>query len=361
MSQKRGKRSTPSPQRHPDSLENKKKHVEEEDESVATSPTYSLNSGYKIPSIGFGTMQIPNDKLVETLRHALDIGYRLFDGAEVYGNEKEIGEALKTIFAEGKYKREDLFYTSKVFNHHHRPEAVAAACRNTLKNLQFTYLDLYLVHWPFALGNDDPRAKNEKGKAILDKVPLSQTWKAMEQLVKEKLVRSIGVSNFPVVILNDLLSYAEIPPATNQIEIHPFNQRTALVDFCHDNNIHCTSYFPAARYGTQQDAPHKNPKPFPSVLTNTVLLGLAKKYNKTPSQICLRWNIQRKVKEAGKFTAEHYKVSIIPRSSNPVHIKENFDILDFQLTDEELEAVAGLEEGYALTDVTVLFGFPVWS
>lgn len=304
-------------------------------------------------------MLIPNEKLVDSLRFALDSGYRLFDGAELYRNEKEVGEAFKIIFAEGKYKREDLFYTSKVYNYHHKAADVAAACRNTLKNLQFSYLDLYLVHTPVAFVEG---VKGKNDKPVVEKTPLSETWKAMELLVKEGLTKSIGVSNFSVVILNDLLSYAEVPPATNQIEVHPFTQRTQLVDFCHDHGIHVTSYFPAARYGTPPTHGKVDPKTFPSVLTTPLLVDLGKKYNKTPSQICLRWNIQRKVKEGGQYspTAETYKISIIPRSSNPAHILENIAILDFALADSELEAIEGLERGYHI-NASEIFGIPIFS
>lgn len=327
-------------------------------------PQYRLNSGFDIPAIGFGTMQIPKEKMVETLRIALESGYRLYDGAEAYNNEKEIGEAFKIIFAEGKYKREDLFYTSKLFNTHHKTKDVALACRNTLQNLQFSYLDLYLVHSPIAI----VEGATKDDRPVLERTPMFETWKAMELLVKDGLVKSIGVSNFSVPILNDLLSYAEIPPATNQIEVHPFNQRTLLIDFCHQHNIHVTSYFPTARYGIRKTDPQANPKPAPSVLTTPLLLDLAKKYNKTPSQIALKWNIERKVKEGygntGKYVhpAVHYRVSIIPRSANPAHIRENIALLDFSLADDELEAIETLDQGYFLNAPSRAFGFfPLWS
>lgn len=188
-------------------------------------PTYKLNSGYEIPLFGVGTFLAPGNTINIMLKNAIACGYTHIDCAERYGNQKEIGATLKEIFAEGKVKRQDLFITSKVFVNNLLPECILQSAKTTLADLQLDYLDLLLIHWPltFAPVPFPADSFNADGSPKVAKVGFHVVWKAMEDLVRvHKLVRSIGVSNFGVQLLNDVLSYAEIPPATNQVEVHPF-------------------------------------------------------------------------------------------------------------------------------------------
>ena len=206
------------------------------------SPYYRTNervptSEHGIPRIGFGTWDITGDAVDVVISAAIDAGYRHFDCAWVYRNEKEIGQSLKKIFNEGKVKREDLFITSKLWNTHKSPEAVRKAVEFSMESLGVDYLDLYLIHWPVSwqpvplesnlLGAEAP-VGGERGTKFSN-VSLSSTWREMEKLVEEGLVRQIGVSNFGVQLLADLLSYCKIRPACNQVEIHPYNSQPSLL------------------------------------------------------------------------------------------------------------------------------------
>ncbi|KAK2949752.1 putative Aldo-keto reductase family 1 member A1 [Blattamonas nauphoetae] len=297
-------------------------------------PLCTLYNGAKIPSLGLGTWEAPPGEVGQAVKEAIKIGYRHFDFAHIYGNEKEIGQALKECFDEGLVKREELWLTSKLWNTDHRPENVLPACKLTLANLQVTYLDLYLVHWPLAFQHGgDLIPKGQDGKTIYDRVPLSDTWKAMEQLVDAGLVKNIGVSNYTVALLNDLLNYARIHPVTNQVELHPYLQQEELTQFCAQHNIHLTAYSPLARVGV-----HKNT---PQITEQEVIVNLGKKYNKSAAQIVLR------------FLTQRYKnVSIIPKSVHVNRIKENFAIFDFQLADAEVAELTKLDRHFRVNDST---------
>lgn len=306
-----------------------------------------LNSGYEIPVLGLGTWESKPGEVGAAVKYAISIGIRHLDFARAYKNEKEIGVALSEVFKEGKVKREDLFITSKLFNGFHSPEHVEEAITDTLTDLQLTYLDLYLVHWPIAhaypgkgeiFTKDDPTT----GFRPFENVPLHVTWPAMEKLVAEKKVRSIGVSNFPVVLVHDLLTYAKIPPAVNQIEVHPFNQSDNLINYLTQKGIHVTAYSPLCRAGVFKDVP--------SITESPVLQKIAAKHKKSIAQIAIKWGISRS-----------QNISLIPKSTKPERILENFSVLDFELDAQDFAEIKTVNQNYRLTNPLKYFGEPLFD
>ena len=294
-------------------------------------PSITLNTGSSMPIIGLGTWKSDPGKVGEAVTHALtECGYRHIDCAWIYGNEKEIGEAFNSVFGKGAVRREDVFVTSKLWNSFHAKSDVAKACKETLSNLRLDYLDLYLMHWglPTPPEDTDPEEDivDKEGFLVTTPIPIRETWGAMQELVKAGLVKAIGVSNFTGMMVLDLLSYAEIPPAVNQIELHPYLQQTRLVEFCQHEKIAVTAYSPLGRPGTGGHLIH-----------DPVIATVARQHNKTPAQVLLRWGIQR-------------NTIVIPKSSTPERIRENIGILDFELSDADMQEIAGLDKNERLVD-----------
>jgi len=296
-----------------------------------------LNTGALMPTVGLGTWLAPKGQVGKAIEEALRLGVRHIDCAAVYQNEDEVGEAFEKVFSEGKIKREEVFIVSKLWNTDwKRPKE---ALEKTLKDLKLKYLDLYLVHSPYAFvysnGNMFPE-DSATGKALVDySVSTSQMWAVMEQLVAAGLTKAIGVSNFPVVVLRDLLSYAKIVPAVNQIEVHPYFTQDALAEFSKSKGIQVTAYSPLAHA-------HEGPLQDPAVLE------LSKKYNVTPAQVLIRWSIDK-----GHI--------VIPKSTNAARIKENFNVFGFQLTDPEVEKLSLLDRKYRSCDLGMFWNFPVYD
>lgn len=256
-------------------------------------------------------------------------------------NQKEIGQALAEIFKEGKVKREDVFITSKLWNSHHSKEHVRDACIQTLKDLQLDYLDLYLIHWPVAFQFTDIELKeiaklDENGKALLEFIPYRETYEALESLVQEGLVRSIGVSNVTVPLLLDVLSYAKIKPAVNQVESHPYLAQPDLLEFLNKHNIVLTAYSPLAQFNEA------------SPVNDELVKTIASKYNKSPSQIVIKWAIER-------------GTTVIPKSVTPSRIEENFNIFDFSLTKEEVESISNLNKNLRIVNPKRYFGVDLFA
>lgn len=298
--------------------------------------SFTLNDGNSIPALGLGTWQIPGNSAETLVTYALEEAkYRHIDCAAIYGNEKEIGQAFGKAFGGGKVKREDVFVTSKLWNTEHHPDNVEKACRKTLKDLQLEYLDLYLIHWGIAFQpNGDPEPIRD-GRVVTQPVSIRETWEAMERLVEKGLVKSIGVSNFTVTMLVDLLTYAKIKPAVNQIELHPYLPQTALVDFCKRHDILSVAYSPLVHGGLDD-------------FNHGVVGELAKKYDKTPVQILLNWAVSR-----GTVT--------IPKTADPRKLDENIDIFDFELTRAEQDQIAALDKNYRTCDPVEWWGVPYFA
>ncbi|CAH1991521.1 unnamed protein product [Acanthoscelides obtectus] len=250
---------------------------------------------------------------------AIDVGYRHFDCAHVYANEKEVGAALKKKMEDGTVTRGDLYITSKLWNTYHKPDMVEPALKTTLQNLGLEYLDLYLIHWPFALKEGDELFPvDAEGKAIFSDADYVDTWKAMEQVQKKGLTKSIGVSNFNKRQLERLLANCTVPPVTNQIEVHPYLNQKKLIEFCKSKNITITAYSPLG----SPDRPWAKPGD-PQLLEDPKIKTIAERYGKTPAQVILKYQVQR-----GCIT--------IPKSVNKKRIQENFEIWDFELSQDDM-------------------------
>jgi diketogulonate reductase-like aldo/keto reductase len=300
-----------------------------------------LNNGCIMPVLGLGTWESPPHAAGNAVEYAIkNAGYRHIDCAAIYGNEKEIGKVFKNLIGT-VVKREELFVTSKLWNTMHAAEHVEKACKQTLKDLQLEYLDLYLIHWglPFKYGDELEPVKD--GKVLLENVSTQETWQAMEDLVKNGLVKSIGIANFTTTMIVDLLTYAKIKPVINQIEVHPYNSQTELIQYCADNRITVTAYSPLGRPGA-------NGVTGPKIIDEPVVKKLAQKYKKTPAQIILRWGVQR-------------NTVVIPKSVTPERISENADIFDFELSTKEMQSINSLNKNFRFLDPLEWWGVPYFK
>lgn len=243
---------------------------------------------------------------------------------------------------EGIVKREDLFIVSKLWNSFHDKERVKPICKKQLQDWGVDYFDLYIVHFPIALKYVDPSVKyppswtDESDKVTVSKAPLSDTWAAMEELVHEKMAKSIGVSNFNGGLLLDLFRYAKITPATLQIEHHPYLTQEKLVELCTAHGITITAY---SSFGPQSfiELDLQQAKDVPLLFDNETVKSIADKHSKTPAQVLLRWATQR-------------KVAVIPKSNNSSRLAQNLDVCSFDLTDDEIKKISGLNKNLRFND-----------
>ncbi|CAK8681555.1 unnamed protein product [Clavelina lepadiformis] len=302
---------------------------------MMTAPTVRLQTGHQMPLVGLGTWKSPKGQVQAAVEHAIKCGYRHIDGAWDYGNEEEVGQAVAKMIKEDKVKREHLFITSKLWNIFHKPKLVKTAFMKSLKKLGLEYLDLYLIHNPCGekyISDEEKLPKDPNGAPLYDDTDYVQTWKAMEELQKEGLVRSIGVSNFNKYQIDRILRECTIPPAVNQVEMNPYLVQKDLVDFCTSKGIVITAYSP---FGSP-DRPWATSND-PVILEDPALLEIAKRLNKTVAQVILRYLIQR-------------KAVVIPKSVTPERIKSNLKVFDFELTESDMDAVSSLDrDGRACT------------
>jgi 2,5-diketo-D-gluconate reductase A len=257
-------------------------------------PTITLNNGVVIPQLGFGVFQITPDDTKQATLDALEVGYRHIDTAEMYGNEKQVGEAV----AASGLDRSEIFVTSKLNNGFHARDAALAAFDGTLEALGFDYLDLFLIHWPLPTISD-----------------FVETWKAMQEIYESGRVKAIGVSNFQAAHLQRLFDETSIVPAVNQIEVHPYLAQDTLRAFDAAHGIATEAWSPIAQG---------------KVLGDEVIVSIAEKVGKTPAQVTLRWHIQR-----GDI--------VFPKSVTRSRVEENFAIFDFELADDDIQSITELD------------------
>ena len=290
------------------------------------------HGGGRMPALGFGTL-IPDAALtISATRDALDAGFRHFDCAERYGNEREVGQALQAGLAVGGIAREEIFVTTKLWNSNHRPERVEPAFEASLERLRIKYLDLYLIHTPFAFqpgDEQDPRDQN--GNVIYDRdVTLLDTWRALENLVDNGKCRAIGLSDVGLEELKNIYAAARIKPAVVQVEAHPYLPETELLEFCKQNGVVFLAFAPLG-HGMR-----------PGPLEDPVILAIAARVGKTPAQVLLAWAVQR-------GTA----LLTTPRSA--ARARENFDIS--ALPEDALEEIDRIQTRQRLNQV-VTTGVP---
>jgi len=312
-------------------------------------PSVKLPSGASMPMVGLGTWQSAPGEVKAAVEAAIKAGYRHIDGAFLYMNEVEVGEGLKACIDEGVCKREDVFMVSKLWCCHF--EEAERACRKTLSDLGLDYLDLYLVHWPTAVAKgDDPFPKNPDGSINFSDVALMDTWRQMEKLVEMGLVKDIGISNFNSAQVKEIVDNCKILPATNQVECHPSLNQEKLRAFCEERGIVLTAYSPLGSPGLVT-AMNEGTSAIPMNGARPNLLGdpkvkeIAAKHGKTTAQVLLRFQIQR-------------GVVVVPKSVTPKRIQENYDILDFELTKEDMDFVNSLECNGRIIIPAMLEGHP---
>ena len=279
----------------------------------------TLNNGSgAMPALGFGTL-IPDPVATKNAtKAALEAGFRLLDTAERYRTETEVGQAMQEVFKAGKIKREDVFVATKLWNTNHRPERVKPACEASLRKLQLDFVDLYLIHTPFAFqpGDDqDPRDAN--GKVIYDQgVTLLDTWRAMEGLVTEGKCKAIGLSDVSLAQVQDIVRTARIKPAVVHVESHPYLPEWDLLNYCKEQGIVLQAF---AALGHSSE---------PKLMDDPVVIAIARRVNKTPAQVLLAWAIQR-------------GTALLTTSKTPSRIQENFEVST--LPDDAVREINGIK------------------
>lgn len=259
----------------------------------------TLNNGISMPLLGLGVYDMHAQEAINATRFAIETGYRLIDTASMYENEKEIGLAIKDC----QIPRNELFITTKVNNADQGFEQTLKAYSESLKKLKLDYVDLYLVHWPI-------------------KATRKETWLALEKLYNDGLVKAIGVANYLEPFLDELSEYSSIVPAVNQVEFSPYLYLETLLNRCKSDEIQLQAYSPLLR-GLK--------------FSDSKLVSISQKYSKTPAQIIIRWALQQ-------------RISTIPKSSNPARIKENFDVFDFEISEEDILKINGFNENLRIVD-----------
>ena len=262
-------------------------------ENLTINTEITLNNGLNMPLFGLGTYQAHGREVEKAVRAALDEGYRLIDTAAMYGNEEEVGKAIR----ESGIAREDIFVTTKLWNSDHGYDNALNAFEDSLTNLDIGYIDLFLIHWPV------------EGLR-------KETWRAFEELYSGEKLKAIGVSNYLIRHMKDLLEIAQVPPTVNQVEFSPFLYQKELLEYCRENDMRLEAYSPLTK-GRKLDDPK--------------LISIAENYDKSVAQILIRWSLQ-------------HEIITIPKSSRAERIQENARVFDFEISDEDMKKMDSMNE-----------------
>jgi len=307
---------------------------------MANAEYLTLNNGSRMPALGLGTWMASEDEIKVAIDQALEAGYRHFDTAPVYLNEKAIGAVLKKWLDAGKVKREELFIVTKLPPTANRPNDVEATLRNSLADLQLDYIDLYLIHTPFTIyfGDNDFK-RDENGDIIVDKsTDHAAVWKVLEELSAKGLAKSIGISNFNQQQIERLVKNCNTIPACLQIEHHVYLQQRDLINYCKKQGITVTAYSPlGSKNIVVLDKMAGIEREVPDLFEIPEVKAIAEAHGKSPAQILLRWILDN-------------GLSAIPKSTNAKRLAENLDIFDFKLSEDEVKQLCGLDAGIRICD-----------
>lgn len=291
------------------------RHEQQDDQNMATQVI--LNNGMKMPRIGLGTFGVKEKTLCHKLfSEALTSGYRLFDTGTLVGNDEFIGDVVYDKLSNQELKRDEVFIETKIAPYEHGRQSTNKAVMDSLNRFKLSYLDLVLIHWPGVAKTPPNDPKNKKLRA--------ETWQELEELVSQGKIRSIGVSNYTENHLKDLLSYCKLKPVVNQVEFHPMCYQKQLLEFCKSNSIFLQAY---SSLGSSQG----KPPGWTVLFNNEIIKSIASKHNRTVPQVLLRWGLQ-------------HDCLLIPKTSRSENLKPNLDIFDFDLDDDDMQKLNGLNQ-----------------
>ena len=299
--------------------------------------------GSALLSPGLGTWKIPEELTPQIVYKAIELGYRHLDCAADYGNESLVGQGIASAIKAGLCTRDDLWVTGKLWNTYHEPQHVRSACEKTLNDLGLEQLDLFLIHFPIALefvpfDKVYPPGWTAGGDAMKPvSVPYYDTWRAMEELIDSGLTKRIGVSNIGTTMLREVIAYARIKPAVLQVEMHPYLCQENLLRFCQEQDVAVTAFSP---FGADSYLPLGMAEENERILFHSVLEEIANAHDKSTAQVALKWAMQR-----GTIP--------IPKTQSPDHLRENFELCEFTLTSEELNAISALDQHKRFNDPAV--------
>lgn len=279
------------------------------------STVVKLSNGMSMPSVGLGTWKSKPNEVREAVYTAIKAGYRHIDAAWIYQNQDEVGDGIAKAISEKLVTREELFVTTKLWNSFHKKEDVEPHLRDSLKQLNLDYVDLYLIHWPVT---------GETGETLTPST--EETWGAMEDMLALGLTKAIGVSNFSISKLSAMKAYAKTFPMVNQVELHPHCRQNELVAACKEMNVVLTGYSPL---GSPDSAVMFNRESV-NVLNNPLVLRIAEETGRTAGQVLIRWGVQR-------------GTTVVPKSVTPSRIEQNLDVFSFALTDDQMQALSSID------------------